>query len=115
MSTAISDVQRELDVIKLRVQEVEQAVKHLRTEVEMACDAQVDAILVFTKEMFQGDVQIFDTEDPEIAGRRYLVFEVTTKGSVDELAALDDQWHRRLSQIADRNPGRFALSIIAEG
>lgn len=114
MSTAISDVQRELDEIKLRVAGVEQAVRHIRTDEEKKCCDQVDAILAFTKDMFQGDVRVVDTDDPEIAGRRYFVFEVTTKGSVDELVALDDQWHRRLCQVAERNPGRFALSIIPE-
>lgn len=64
--------------------------------------------------MFRGKVRVVDTEDPEIVGRWYFLFEVTTKESVDEPAGLDDKWHRRLCKIAGLDASRFALSIIPE-
>lgn len=114
MSIAISDVQRELDEIKLRVRSVEQAVKHVRTEEETRCSAELDELLAFTKDLFGDELRVVDTEDPEIPGRRYFVIEVTATGSVEELAALDDKWHQQLHRIADRNTSRFALSVIRE-
>ncbi len=74
----------------------------------------VERVLAFTREIFPGEIRVYAAEDPEIPGDRYHVFEVTTKGDVDELPAWDDQWHRRLCQLPDRIPGRYRLCVVAE-
>jgi predicted transcriptional regulator YdeE len=59
-------------------------------------------------------VTLAEMDDPEIPDHRYLVFQVTARGSVEQLAAQNDEWHRRLCQLPGRIPGRYRLSILTE-
>ncbi len=115
MTIAISDVQREIDEIKVRVRGLEQAVVNLRQgESCLSSDLTTQQVLALTREIFPGEVRVYDAEDPEIPGDRYQVFEVTAEGPADEVLTRDEQWHRRLCQLADRIPGRYRLSIVME-
>lgn len=71
-------------------------------------------ILEFTRVIFSGEVTFLEVDDPEIPDHRYLVFQVTADGPIEQLAAQNDEWHRRLCQLPDRIPGRYRLSILAE-
>jgi len=115
MTVAISDVQREIDEIKVRVRGLERAVVDLRQgESRRSSDLTTQQVLAVTREIFPGEVRVYDAEDPEIPGDRYQVFEVTAEGPADEVLTRDEQWHRRLCQLPDRIPGRYRLSIVME-
>jgi hypothetical protein len=113
MAMAIGDVQREIDEIKIRVQGLERAMSDLRQgENFRSPDAMIEHVLALTREIFPGEVRVYEVEDPEIPGNRYHVFEVSTEGPVDEVMARDELWHRRLCQLPNRSPGRYRLSIV---
>lgn len=115
MTVAISDVQREIDEIKVRVRGLEQAVGDLRQgEGSRSSELTTQQVLALTREIFSGELRVYEAEDPEIPGDRYQVFEVTAEGTVDEVMTRDEQWHRRLCQLPDRIPGRYRLSIVME-
>lgn len=113
MAIAVADVQRELNEIKGRVRGLERAVSDLsREETHGTSDATMERVMALTREIFPGEINIYEVEDPEIPGDRYHVLEVQTKGDPDEVLAQDDQWHRRLCQLPDRIPGRYRLCIV---
>ena len=96
MAVAISDVQREIDEIKVRVRGLELAVVDLRQgESRGSSYLIVQQVLALTREIFSGDVRVYEAEDPEIPGDGYHVFEVRAEGSVDEVLTQDEQRHRR--------------------
>jgi hypothetical protein len=115
MAVAISDVQREIDETKGRIRGLERAVVDLRQgESSRSSDLTLQQVLTLTREIFPGEVRVYEAEDPEIPGDRYHVFEVTADGPVDQVMTRDEQWHRRLCQLPDRIPGRYRLSIVME-
>ena len=67
-----------------------------------------------TDELFSGDWTVEIRVDPEIRDDLYFVFKACAAGSVDDLAARDGQWHRRLLPIGCKWPGLFRLSIDAQ-
>lgn len=67
-----------------------------------------------TGELFGNDWFVEIRVDPEIRDDLYFVFDVRATGSVDELVALDRQWHRRLLPVGRKWPGLFRLSIDAQ-
>jgi hypothetical protein len=71
-------------------------------------------VLAFTQEIFPGKVTLVETDDPEIPDHRYLLLQVSAHGSLEQLAAQNDEWHRRLCQLPGRIPGRYRLSILPE-
>jgi hypothetical protein len=70
-----------------------------------------DELLKLTRQVAALTVEI--DVDPEIRGDICLLFQVTASGSVEAIAALDQQWHRRVTSIALKWPGLFSLSIDA--
>lgn len=70
-------------------------------------------VAAFTAELFPRGVSIKVRNDPEITGDLYFVFEVADVGSVDEIVARHDDWHRRLVDLRGRQPGLVRLSIHA--
>jgi hypothetical protein len=115
MAIAIADVQREIDEIKIRVRGLERAMVDLRQgEHPGSSDAVSEQVLALTREIFPGEVRVYEVEDPEIPGNRYHVFEVSAEGPVDEAMARDELWHRRLCLLPNRIPGRHRLSIVTE-
>ena len=115
MAFAISDVQREIEEIKVRVRGLERAVEDLRGGGSRSpSDLTMNGVLALTREIFPGEVRVFEVEDPEIPGDRYHVFEVRAEGSVDDVMPRDEEWHRRLCELRDRIPGRYRLSIVME-
>jgi hypothetical protein len=70
-------------------------------------------VAALTTELFRGEFTVEIDVDPEIRGDICLLFQVTASGSVEAIAALDQQWHRRVTSIALKWPGLFSLSIDA--
>lgn len=67
-----------------------------------------------TRELFPGEFSVEARTDPEIPDDLYLVIEVRAAGSIDEVAALNDEWHGRVCRLPRRFPGLFRLSIGIE-
>ncbi|HEX7449183.1 MAG TPA: hypothetical protein VF306_16635 [Pirellulales bacterium] len=67
-----------------------------------------------TRELFPGEFSVEARTDPEIPDDLYLVIEVRAAGSIDEIAALNDEWHGRVCRLPHRIPGLFRLSIDIE-
>lgn len=67
-----------------------------------------------TRELFPGEFSVEARTDPEIPDDLYFVVEVRAAGSIEELAARNDEWHGRVCQLPYRVPGLFRLSIDVE-
>lgn len=70
-----------------------------------------ETVFRFTKEMFPGPVAQLEGEDPEIAGRVSIVLGVKARGSINDVVALNEQWHRRLRAAAGSHSRKFCLSL----
>ena len=68
-------------------------------------------VAAYTAELCPGEMSIAVTNDPEITGVLYFVFEVAVNGSVEEIVALNDEWHRRLRAAVGTRRELFCLSI----
>lgn len=65
----------------------------------------------FTADIFPGAMAIKVRNDPEITDDLYFVFDVEPTGSVDEVVARFDEWHRRLRPAVGSRWDLFRLSI----
>jgi hypothetical protein len=70
-----------------------------------------EAVRRFTSALFDGDVCIKTTFDPEIDNRMQVVT-VAARGTIDELANKCDFWHRHLHETARNFTSLYALNII---
>ena len=68
-------------------------------------------VLGFTVEIFPGEPCIQVRNDPEIPDDLYVVFGVAATGTIDEIAAKNDDWHARVSRLPSKFSGLFRLSI----
>lgn len=68
-------------------------------------------VAAFTAELFPAEPDIKVKNDPEIPSDLYFVFTVAATGTVDDLAARYDQWHRRVIHSEGRWHGLFRLAI----
>jgi hypothetical protein len=68
-------------------------------------------VVAFTVELFPAEMSIKVRNDPEITDDLYFVFDVNTSGTVDEIVAQFDEWHRRLRPAVGRRSELFRLSI----
>lgn len=79
-----------------------------------ACPAVSEfALREYTAAIFGGSVAVRVETDPEF-GDQHLVAEVIGRGSVDEVAARFDQWHRRLRQEFGTQATHYRLALLAE-
>ena len=67
----------------------------------------------FTAELFPGGMEIRVKNDPEIPDDLYFVFAVRATGSVDDIVARNDQWHRCVARTEGKWHGLFRLAIDA--
>lgn len=70
-------------------------------------------VAVLTKELFPGKLVIETGVDPESRDDVCFLFQIEAGGSVDEIVALNRQWHLGLLPIAPQWPGLFCLMIDA--
>ena len=70
-------------------------------------------VAALTTELFRGEIAVEINVDPEMRDDICLLFQASADGSVEEIAALDEQWHRRVVSIAPQWPRLFSLSIDA--
>ncbi|HET6881881.1 MAG TPA: hypothetical protein VFI31_17075 [Pirellulales bacterium] len=56
-------------------------------------------VLTMTQRLFPGLVVVRREQDPELP-EEYVVFEVQVKGTLDEIMALDRQWHQECCELA---------------
>lgn len=57
------------------------------------------SVLDMTQRLFPGPVGVRRKHDPELP-EEYVRFEVQVKGNLDEIMALDRQWHRECCELA---------------
>jgi len=70
-------------------------------------------VVGLTNELFPGGLAVETSVDPEMRDDVCLLFQVDSNRGVDEIVALDQQWHRGVAAIALQWPGLFCLSIDA--
>jgi hypothetical protein len=66
-----------------------------------------------SQELFPGKLTVETAVDPEIRDDVCVLFQVDASGTIEEIMALNDRWHRRLVSIAPQWSGLFRLSIFA--
>jgi hypothetical protein len=77
---------------------------------ESGMDQALDCVRQFTKAMFPGEVSIEAMADPERPEERFVVFNVTAAGEVQELLRRQRQWHE---EVLRRAPDAFNLFRIS--
>jgi hypothetical protein len=70
-------------------------------------------VTAFTADLFPGEMQVRVKNDPEIPDDLYYVFAVRGTGTVDELVARNDQWHRHVMRTEGHRHGLFRLAVDA--
>lgn len=56
-------------------------------------------VLAMTQRLFPGPVEVRRKQDPE-SWEEYVVFEVHVRGTLEEIMAIDRQWHRECCKLA---------------
>lgn len=65
----------------------------------------------FTAELFAGEMRVEVKNDPEIPDDVFFRFGVDATGTIDDVAARNDDWHARVCRLPPRFSGIFRLSI----
>jgi hypothetical protein len=65
----------------------------------------------FTAELFPGELRVEVMNDPEILDDLFFRFRVDATGTIDDIAARNDEWHARVCRLPVRFSGMFRLSI----
>jgi hypothetical protein len=73
----------------------------------------IHQVVDITRELFPGKLVVETGVDPETPDDVSLLIQVEATGSVDEIVALDDDWHGRIVSIAPQWAGFFRLLIDA--
>ncbi len=81
---------------------------------DTAVDLALRAVGELTARLFAVGYRIEQAQDHEIPGEAYFVFHVSAEGTVDEIVAKHDEWHRGLRRIDRERRGIFRLSIDAQ-
>lgn len=76
-------------------------------ELRRLCGQVVD----FTAELFPGEMRVEVKNDPEIPDDVFFRFGVDATGTIDDIAARNDEWHARVCRLPARFSGMFRLSI----
>ena len=74
-------------------------------------EKELESMVKTTAEIFGGDVRVVVEEDAEIAGDRYLLFEVKARGDVDEVVKKENEWHRRCARFGWESARFFRLGV----
>jgi hypothetical protein len=65
----------------------------------------------FTAELFPGEMRVEVKNDPEIPDDIFFRFGVDAMGTIDDIAARNDEWHARVCRLPARFSGMFRLSV----
>lgn len=109
-STSVQNLQNELREVKGRVERIEQ---QMRVHVQSQQAATRETVAQYTRELFGGEVEVTDEEDPEIADCHFVVFNAIANGNDEEIIAKDHEWHRWLCQFEPADVTGFVLSVTA--
>jgi hypothetical protein len=69
-----------------------------------------EAVRKFTEQLFGAPARIHPESDPDVAGE-YLVVSVAARGEVEDIVALNHQWHAKLVDVAGDLAERYRLSL----
>ena len=76
--------------------------------------AALETVMQITREVFPStDFKCAEREDPESDDRHFEI-RVPDRGTIPEILARDDEWHRRLLAIPSPTRGLFRLLIDAQ-
>jgi hypothetical protein len=70
-------------------------------------------VAAFTGDLFPGEWAVKVKNDPEIPSDLYFVFAVRAAGTIDDVVARNDQWHRSVVGVEGKRHGLFRLAIDA--
>lgn len=73
----------------------------------------IHQVALLTRQLFPGKLVIETAVDPETRDDVCFAFQVEARGTAEEIAALDRQWHVGLLPITPGWPGLFCLMIDA--
>lgn len=73
--------------------------------------AELQRMLETTRGLFGDGVQLVLEQDPEVPSDTQLVFEVTTRGDVDQVLAKEDKWHACCVQLPNNASRFFRLHV----
>lgn len=100
--------------------EIEDAVREFEAAAEcidVDCPSEAELrqlcrqVASFTAELFPRITRIQVKNDPELPDELYILFAVDASGPVDDVLALNDQWHRRVISVEGKWHGLFRLAI----
>lgn len=74
-------------------------------------DAELQAMLDKTRELFGENVEVVLEEDPELPNDVHVVFNVKTHGDVDQVLAKEDDWHARCIRHSGKARMLFRLKV----
>lgn len=109
-AVVLSPLRPNLDETVRRFQaaaEVFGVVPPVSAELRRLCSQVAD----FTAELFPGEMHVEVKNDPEIPDDLFFRFAVVATGTIDDIAALNDQWHARVCRLPATPSGLFRLSI----
>ena len=78
---------------------------------ESGMDEALDCVHELTEAMFAGEVSVEATADPETPEERFVVFNVTAAGDVEDLLRRQRQWHEEVLRRAPDALNLFRISI----
>lgn len=95
------------------VREFESAAQRLGVSVPSAAELGnlYRQVLEATADLFPGEARVSVKNDPEIPDDLYFVFAVGAAGSIDDIAARNDEWHGRVCRLPSKFSGLFRLSV----
>lgn len=74
-------------------------------------EATLQTVLKSTRGLFGDSVHMVLEDDPETPDDLCIVFEARTRGEVDEVLAMEDQWHGRCIELAGKDAVFFRLRV----
>ncbi len=109
----ISECRTAIRNLQLRLESLEHRSTNDERQTQGELQMTKNALLAVTRQLFSGEVTIEHVSDPEIHGEEYFVFRAAASGTLDQIVAKYDEWHRQLPRLAPGNESMFRLSIDA--
>lgn len=74
-------------------------------------EAEIQTLLRSTREIFGDSFRLMIEEDAQIGGNWHLVFKVTSSAEVDQVLAMEDEWHDRCVSLATKAAPHVRLLV----
>lgn len=104
----LDELRDQVSQLELQLQSVSGGAQHLDPFRFAEAD---DRVRQFTRAIFPGSLSSRTVVDPEFGDKRF-VLTVNAPGTVDQLLALNDRWHRELHLAAGEFACHYVLCLI---